>query len=417
MAYGSGLTRGALPLTHRAIEALRPAEAAYRVPDQRCKGLAVRVAPSGLKTWDLAYRIRGTKKMRRISLGQTTDVSLEHARERAHALTSEARQGRDLIAEEEESRRVAAQEITVGRLIDDYLRQRVTGRLRTAKAIDNCLRRTLAPILDRKAGDIRRRDLRELIDPIARTGHRRAAEKNRQIIGAMFRWSLSQDKVETDPTAGLAAYDPGTPRDRVLNGEEIATLWRWLASDALPADIADALRLELLLGARCGEIAGMQAEEFDRLRWTWTLPASRSKNKRPRVTPIIGKAREIIAAHLGGVENGPLFAAERGGQMVATTVAAYLWEHRAKLPIAPFTSHDLRRTTATMMAEMGIALDLVAAVVGHEAGGRDTRTLVRHYVRSDLIERKANALTAWDARIETIVTGGDANVVQLRGTR
>jgi hypothetical protein len=226
MGFGSGLSRGPQMLTHRSIQALRPAEAPYRVPDQRCKGLAVRVAPSGVKTWDLAYRIRGTKKMRRLSLGRTSDVGLEQARERANELTGAARGGRDLIAEEEEIRRAAAQEITVRRLIDDYARQRVTGRLRTAKAIESCLRRTLAPIFDRKAGDIRRRDLRELIDPIARAGHQRAAEKNRQIIGAMFRWALSQDKIETDPTAGLAAYDPGTPRDRVLNGEEIATLWR-----------------------------------------------------------------------------------------------------------------------------------------------------------------------------------------------
>jgi hypothetical protein len=71
-----------------------------------------------------------------------------------------------------------------------------------------------------------------------------------------------------------------------------------------------------------------------------------------------------------------------------------------------------------MMAEIGIALDLVAAVVGHEAGGKDTRTLVRHYVCSDLIERKAHALNVWDARLKAIVTGGEAaKVVQLRGAR
>ena len=70
MAFGAGLTRGALPLTHRTIETLRPAEAPYRVPDQRCKGLAARVAPSGVKTWDLAYRIRGTAKMRPYRLGE-----------------------------------------------------------------------------------------------------------------------------------------------------------------------------------------------------------------------------------------------------------------------------------------------------------------------------------------------------------
>ena len=105
MACGSGLTRGTVSLTHRSIEALRPAETAYRVSDQRCIGLAVRVAPSGIKTWDLAYRIRGAEKVRRVSLGRVADVSLEKARARANDLTSPARAGRDLITEEERKKR------------------------------------------------------------------------------------------------------------------------------------------------------------------------------------------------------------------------------------------------------------------------------------------------------------------------
>src|SRR5271156_2576174 len=128
----------------------------------------------------------------------------------------------------------------------------------------------------------------------------------------MFRWTLSQDIVETDATAGLKAYDPGTPRDRVLTVEEIESLWKWLDSSALPAAVADILKLELLTGARCGEISGLNAEEIDREEWTWTLPASRSKNKRPRATPLVGVARQIIAARLSSVEAGPLFMAETG---------------------------------------------------------------------------------------------------------
>jgi hypothetical protein len=128
MAHGSGLTRGAQLLTYRSIVALRPIDKPYRVPDQRCKGLAARVATSGVKTWDLAYLIRGTGKMRRLSLGRTTDVSLEQARERANELTSAARQGRDLIGEEGKARDAAASRITVGSLIDLYLRRRVASR-------------------------------------------------------------------------------------------------------------------------------------------------------------------------------------------------------------------------------------------------------------------------------------------------
>ena len=63
MAGGSGLTRGAVSLTHRSIETLRPAESPYRVSDRRCIGLAVRVAPSGLKTWiwPIGYAAQGRR--------------------------------------------------------------------------------------------------------------------------------------------------------------------------------------------------------------------------------------------------------------------------------------------------------------------------------------------------------------------
>src|SRR5262245_63581682 len=159
MAGGSGLTRDAIALTHRSIESLRPGESPYRVPDQRCIGLAVRVAPSGLKTWDLAYRIRGSGKVRRVSLGRIADVSLERARERANELTSAARAGRDLTAEEDESRAAAASRRTVEKLVELYVRRRVTGRLRTAKEIESRLRRALSPILRRYADDIRRREI------------------------------------------------------------------------------------------------------------------------------------------------------------------------------------------------------------------------------------------------------------------
>jgi integrase len=377
----------------------------------------VRVAPSGVKTWDLAYRIRGTAKMRRLSLGRTTDVSLEQARERANELTSAARSGRDLIGEEGEARDAAASRITVEKLINLYLRRRVSGRLRTAKSIESRLRRTLAPILERYAADICRRDIRAILDSIADRGQGREAEKRRQVCTAMFRWALSQDIVEADPTAGLTSYDRGAPRDRVLSLEEIELVWKWLGTDALSLEAADILKLELLTGARCGEISGLRAEEIDRQKWIWTLPPSRSKNGRQRVTPIVGVAREMLERRLSGVETGPLFLLEKGVVVTSAHIGHYLLTRRTRLPIAVFTSHDLRRTFATMLAEMGIALDLVAAIVGHEPGGRDTRTLVRHYVHSDLLERKAHALRAWDERLKAIVTGEErAKVVRLEKT-
>lgn len=401
---GSGLTRGALALTHRAIEALRPTTKPFRVRDERCFGLAIRVAPSGHKTWDLAYRIRGTGRVRRLSLGGFADVTLDQARERANQLTGAARKGRDLVSEEAAARAAVATQPTIEQLVALYYRKRVAGQLRTANEIQRRLRRGLAPILSQPAIHIRRRDLRTLFDAVADDGHKREAEKRRQVVGTMFRWALSQDLVDSDPTAGLTAYSTGAMRDRVLTDTEINALWGWLQCIDQPTKIPDILRLQLLTGARCGEISGLTVEEIDIKKCLWTLPAARSKNKQARVTPLLGCARDILAYRLAEVGKGPIFTTQTGSTYTAAHVGAFLLSRKKEMPVGRFTTHDLRRTVATRLVEMGADLDGVAALLGHQLGGGQTRILARHYIRSELLERKAELLTRWGQRLQNIIS-------------
>jgi integrase len=386
---------------------------AYRAPDLRAKGLALRVATDGGKTWDLAYRIKD-KGVRRLSLGRFKDVGLEAARQRSNALTSAARQGRDLIAEEKAARDEHNQSFTVERVINEYMRWRVTGRLRTANEIERILKRALAPLMTRKASEINRRDLRQLLDAVADEGHKREAGKRRQAIGAMFKWALSQDIVESNPADGLSSYSLGQPRDRVLSDDEIRTLWRWLDdSRNIDTAVGDILKLQLCLGARVGEISGMPASELStdaKGRLLWTLPAERAKNKRARITPILGLAKEIISSRSEEI----LFPSPSGEAFYTSLVGQRLRERWDKLPIARFVTHDMRRTVATKMVKLGLSLELVATVVGHSAGNAHTSTLVRHYVHDDFIDRKADALAKWDRRLRQILAGEAGKVVALR---
>src|SRR5271167_1629610 len=57
----------------------------------------------------------------------------------------------------------------------------------------------------------------------------------------------------------------------------------------------------------------------------------------------------------------------------------------------------------TGLVDLGFAFEVAAAVLGHEAGGKDVRILIRHYVRSDLVDRKREALEAWDIRLVQIL--------------
>ena len=260
-------TRKAQALTVKGIEAMKPDPiGAYRVPDTRCKGLALRVAPDGGKTWGVSYRIKG-EGVRRPSLGRYEDVGLETARRRANELTSAGRQGVDLIAHETTKRDEHKRSFTVERLISEYMRRRVTGRLRTAGEIERRLKRALVPTLSRKATEIRRRDLRELFDAAADQGHTREAEKRRATVGAMFLWAKRQDIVDVNPAEGLTPYDRGTPRERTLDEDEIKKLWSWLENGDLYSAVADIPETaRLLIGARVAESWGNDGRRVRRNR-------------------------------------------------------------------------------------------------------------------------------------------------------
>ena len=401
---GAGKTRLAKALTDKALRSFKPGPEPYRVPDSKTRGLAARVATDGQITWDCSFRISGTGKVRRISLGRwPEDKSLAEARNRASDLTKAARDGQDLIAKDKEATRLASERVTVGKVIAEYVKRRVTGQLRTAREIERRLYRALEPIMDRAAEDIRRRDIRTLLDEVADRGHVREAEKRRQVISTLFAWALSVDMIETNPISGLPSYGGASLRDRVLDEDEIRLFWEWLPNCGMPGEHADVLRLCLTLGARCGEIGGMYPGEIDVETRIWVLPAERSKNGKPRATPLDGMAWNIIGTRLSSAGDGPMFPSSTGKPLLSSHVGQTLLVR--PLPIAKFITHDLRRTVASQMVQMGTSLETVAAVLGHAAGGATVATLRRHYVRTDQLDIKRAALDAWSTRLQDLIRG------------
>lgn len=417
------------PLTAVGLAALKPKATAYYVADAKQDGLRVRVAPSGGMTWSVVWRIKG-RGIKSASLGKADPsgrdgLDLAGARDRAAEIMKAARDGRDLLAEEADERQAKADAMTVAELIDRYAKhisspRRKGGPLRTATEIERRLTRALDVKLAKPADSLQRRDVSRLLDDVAET-HPREAEKRRQVIHAMYGWAVQKGFVEANPTSGLLGYSAGEMRDRALSTEEIKALWDWFdaGADKMQPDVIASLRLQLCTGARIGEVAGMEAEELstEGERLVWTLPASRSKNKQSRLTPLVGRARDIVEAALVERPRGALFrTTDWSRALTATDIGAALVKRRERLPVAHFTSHDLRRTAVSQMDELGIALDTIAAVVGHQRGTRETRTLIRHYSRPVLDDRIAAALTAWDARLTEIIKGTEQpdNVIRLQ---
>src|SRR5271166_1442355 len=217
--------------------------------------------------------------------------------------------------------------------------------------------------------------------------------------------------IDRSPCEGLMAPSPETKRDRVLSDDEIRLAWR--AFDAIGWPFGAIGKLLLLTGARRDEAASMRWGEIDLAARTWTLPASRTKNKRPHEIPLTDAAVEII-------EGLPRIHGKAGLVFSTTGATAVSGFSRAKAAIDKavleimrdeagdgatqvkaqehWTIHDLRRTVATNLQRLGVRLEVTEAVLNHVSGSR--AGIVGIYQRHTWSDEKRAALDAWAGRLE-----------------
>ena len=72
-------------LTARHIDSIKPTTTRVEYVDEKVPGLALRVMPTGAKSWTVRYRHRG--RLRRVTLGSAAVITLAQARERVRDLT------------------------------------------------------------------------------------------------------------------------------------------------------------------------------------------------------------------------------------------------------------------------------------------------------------------------------------------
>jgi integrase len=241
-------------------------------------------------------------------------------------------------------------------------------------------------------------------------------------VTKFLNWAVERDILSLSPATGVKPVAKETSRDRVLTDDEIR--WFWQACEAEGFPWGPLGKVLLLTGQRLNEAA--QITEGEIRGDLWHLSADRTKNGRAHDVPLSDAVRDVLGA-VERIDGKPGFIFTTTG----TTPVSGFFKARAHLAeamerlaadergraveIPRWTFHDLRRTAATGMARLGIAVRVTEAVLNHVSGTGGG--IVAVYQRHDYADEKRAALEAWGRFVLSLVQGQPDNVVRLEGVR
>ena len=358
--------------------------------DDDISGFGLRIREGGTRNWIYRYRIGS--KQRSLILGSATSVPLSVARKNASTLEARIRLGEDPALDRQNAKLEA--DNTFGVLAAQYLEARKSDwRPRTYDEIERHLTKYVKSLHRTPITAVSQRDVANLLNGVAKQSGDVTANRVRASLSALLSWAM-REGIRL-PEGNVAAYTnvrEEKSRERVLTDAELKAIWTACADN----DFGAIVKLLILTGQRRTEIGSLRWDEVhdDQI----ILAASRTKNGRAHVVPLSDPASAILSQlhrgdreHVFGRRDGFLDWSKAKTALDARCAEAGKW-----------TLHDLRRTVATRMAELGVQPHIIEAVINHVSGHKGGVAGI--YNRATYDKEKREALNLWADHVMATVS-------------
>ena len=384
-------------ITLRTIAALEPGS---YIADAIVQGLGVRRQKDGAYYY-LRFRRNGAQYMK--SIGRHgSPWRPDTARARAKQLLGLAVGGNDPFAKP-----VPAE--AFGHEVRRYLTKRKsTLKRRTFEELERHLTNHALPLHRLQLSEIDRRTIAVRLAEVETASGPTARNRVRASLSAFFNWAVREGLLDGNPVTGTARADERGARVRVLTQEELVEIWSVLPAEG-NGQFADIVRLLLLTGQRREEIGGLCWSEVDPDRGLIILPSERTKNRRQHEVPISRQALAILERQAKRKGRDYIFGIGEAGfsgwsNCKARLDRAILTKRKAAdrkaKPLPSWHLHDLRRTYATGMAELGVLPHIIEAVLNHVSGHKAGVAGIYNRARYEADMR--SALQRWADHIDQI---------------
>ncbi len=349
-------------LTKSFVDRIAPTQADVIYWDDALPGFGLRVKPSSVKSFVVQYRNRQTGRSRRKTIGKYgPTLSLHAAREIAKGFLADVLRGGDPVAENRAARKAES----VCELADRYLAEHAIPKKRPGSIRNDrsMLDRYIIPQLGQlRVADVSHSDIQKLHNRMSQTPYQ--ANRTLALLSKMFelsiRWGLRND----NPVRGVEKFHE-EKRQRWLSDEELKRLLKALSTHQNQM-AANAIRFQLLTGARIGEVLSAKWDDFELERGVWTKPSHHTKQKRTEHLPLSRAAVSLLlemSARSTAIQPH-LFPGRKPGKPYRDLKA--FWRSVTKAADLPnYRIHDNRHTHASHLVSSGLSLPIVGHLLGH----------------------------------------------------
>lgn len=338
--------------------------------DTKTAGLGLRV---GTRSKVFVAKIQN----RRHTLGQYPRLTLQQARRRFFLLKAD-------------TPATNALELTLGdakaRFLDTHCASYRPRPLYETKRLLS----KLAPLDRKKLSTITTHNINDIID------RQTSSEATHlfKVARTFFLWAMRRRYIPLSPLQGLPIPNKEKSRSRILSDTELKAIW-----DACDGTFGSIVKLLILTGQRRGEIGALHWEWTDEEKRTISFPASITKNGRAHTIPF-GQMTYDVLDSLG---SDKLLFIARGKDTPFNSWSKAKVELDKLSSVTNWTLHDIRRTFATRLAEMGIAPHVIERLLNHVTG--QISGVAAIYNRARYFDEMRNAIEKWEAHLTKILAG------------
>lgn len=408
-------------ITVKELQALTSQDNGRRVSMGESLYGTARVGTDGAMSVHVGWRYKVGGKVRQTPIGTWKNgsggKSLKELRDKKDELALNLKKGIDPIEAKEADRlkkqadQIEAKQTQVTRLQDlaakdtrmtvrglfelwqrTDLRKRQDGGSEALRAFEA----DVFPLIgDVAAADVTKAHIQRIIDTMLARGVKRMTERVFSDLRQLFGFAMDRDHIEADPTARIKKHKIGgsVERDRVLSESELIEFFKRLPVSGLVESSQCALTIQLATITRIGEVLGARWEHVDFERRLWTLPETKNgKRHTVQLNDMALRQFEALRQHTGLAEW--VFPASRlNGPVCPKTVTKQVADRQRgkgepmsgrskqtdslELAGGQWRPHDLRRTGATLMAELGVLPEVIERCLNHTEQSRVKRIYQR----------------------------------------